>query len=37
VVEQAAKMANAPIRVENFTRFALGEGIERQRTDSAQN
>ena len=37
VVEQAAKMANAPIRVENFARFALGEGIERQRTDSAQN
>jgi elongation factor Ts len=37
VVEQAGKVANAPIRVESFARFALGEGIERQRPDSAEN
>ena len=35
VVEQAAKEAGAPIRVAGFVRFALGEGIERQRTDFA--
>ena len=35
VVEQASKRAGAPIRVASFTRFALGEGIERQRADFA--
>jgi elongation factor Ts len=35
VVEQASKVAGAPIRVTSFARFALGEGIERQRTDFA--
>jgi elongation factor Ts len=35
VVEQAAKLAGAPIRVMSFARFALGEGIERERTDFA--
>jgi len=35
VVEEAAKAAGAPIRVTGFARFALGEGIERQRTDFA--
>jgi elongation factor Ts len=35
VVEQAAKSAGAPIRVTSFARFALGEGIERERTDFA--
>jgi elongation factor Ts len=35
VVEAAAAAAEAPIRVTGFARFALGEGIERQRTDFA--
>jgi elongation factor Ts len=35
VVEAAAAAAGAPIRVTGFARFALGEGIERQRTDFA--
>lgn len=35
VVEQASKTVGAPIRVESFARFALGEGIERQPTDFA--
>jgi elongation factor Ts len=35
VVDDAAKEAGAPIRVTGFARFALGEGIERQRTDFA--
>jgi elongation factor Ts len=35
VVEQASKTVGAPITVESFARFALGEGIERQRTDFA--
>ncbi|MGH7115991.1 MAG: translation elongation factor Ts [Stellaceae bacterium] len=35
VVEQAAKAVGAPIRVTGFARFALGDGIERQRTDFA--
>jgi elongation factor Ts len=35
VVEQASKTAGAAIRVASFARFALGEGIERQRTDFA--
>ena len=35
VVEQASKAAEVPIRVASFARFALGEGIERQRTDFA--
>ncbi len=30
-----ARMPGAPIRVASFARFALGEGIERQRTDFA--
>jgi elongation factor Ts len=35
LVEQAAKTIGSPISVEGFARFALGEGIERQRTDFA--
>ena len=35
VLEQAGKEVGAQIRVEGFARFALGEGIERQRTDFA--
>jgi len=35
VIEQASKTAGTPIRVASFSRFALGEGIERQRTDFA--
>jgi elongation factor Ts len=35
VVEQASKAVGAPIRVDSFARFALGEGIERQSTDFA--
>ncbi|HEY1299113.1 MAG TPA: translation elongation factor Ts, partial [Stellaceae bacterium] len=35
VVENAAREAGSPIRVTGFARFALGEGIDRQRTDFA--
>jgi elongation factor Ts len=35
VVEQAGKVAGAPIRVTGFARFALGEGIDRHRPDFA--
>jgi elongation factor Ts len=35
VVENAAKAAGAPIAVTGFARFALGEGIERNRADFA--
>jgi len=35
VIETAAKAAGAPIRLSAFERFALGEGIERPRTDFA--
>jgi elongation factor Ts len=35
VVEQASKTAGVSISVTSFARFALGEGIERQRTDFA--
>jgi elongation factor Ts len=35
VVEAAAKEAGSPIRLAAFARFALGEGIERPRTDFA--
>jgi elongation factor Ts len=35
VVDQAAKAAGVPIRIESFARFALGEGIERAPTDFA--
>jgi elongation factor Ts len=35
VVEAAATAADAPIRVAGFVRFALGEGIDRPRTDFA--
>jgi elongation factor Ts len=35
VVDEAARAAGAPIRVTGFARFALGEGIDRQRTDFA--
>jgi elongation factor Ts len=35
VVEQAGRDAGAPIRIENFARFALGEGVERPPTDFA--
>lgn len=35
IVEQASEAASAPIGIVSFARFALGEGIERQRTDFA--
>ena len=35
VIEQAGRDAGAPIRVESFVRFALGEGVERQPIDFA--
>jgi elongation factor Ts len=35
VVEQAGKAAGTPIRIASFVRFALGEGIDRPRTDFA--
>jgi elongation factor Ts len=35
VVEAAAKEAGAPIAVTGFARYALGEGIERERADFA--
>jgi elongation factor Ts len=35
VVDQAGKAAGAPIRVESFARFVLGEGIERPPADFA--
>ncbi len=35
VVENAAKAAGAPVSISGFARFALGEGIERPRTDFA--
>ena len=35
VVENAAKSAGAPIAITGFVRFALGEGIERNRSDFA--
>ena len=35
VVENAAKAAGAPIKITGYARFALGEGIERARTDFA--
>jgi len=35
VVENAAGAAGAPIRIAGFARFALGEGVERPRTDFA--
>jgi elongation factor Ts len=35
VVENAAKAAGAPIAVTGFARYALGEGIERNRADFA--
>ena len=35
VVEDAAKEVGAPIAVTGFVRFALGEGIERNRADFA--
>ena len=35
VIEQAGRTVGAPIRVESFVRFALGEGVERQPTDFA--
>jgi elongation factor Ts len=35
VVENAAKAAGAPITITGFARFALGEGIERNRGDFA--
>jgi elongation factor Ts len=35
VVEQAARAAGAPIRIAGFVRFALGEGIDRNRPDFA--
>ena len=35
VVENAARAAGAPIAVTGFARYALGEGIEKNRTDFA--
>ena len=35
VVEQAAEAAGAPIRVAGYVRYALGEGIDRNRPDFA--
>jgi elongation factor Ts len=35
VVEDAAKTAGAPIRIAQFARFSLGEGIERPPSDFA--
>jgi elongation factor Ts len=35
VVEQAGKTVGTPIRVSGFARFALGEGIDRNRPDFA--
>lgn len=35
VIENAAKAAGAPIAVTGFARYALGEGIERNRADFA--
>jgi elongation factor Ts len=35
VVENAAKAAGAPIELVGFARFALGEGIDRPRSDFA--
>jgi elongation factor Ts len=35
VVEQVSKTIGKPIRIASFVRFALGEGIERPRTDFA--
>jgi elongation factor Ts len=35
VVERAGKAAGTPIRIASFVRFALGEGIDRPRTDFA--
>ena len=35
VVDQAAKAAGAPIRVAGYVRYALGEGIDRNRPDFA--
>jgi elongation factor Ts len=33
VVEEASKAAGGPIRIASFARFALGEGIDRPRSD----
>jgi elongation factor Ts len=35
VVEQAAKDAGAPVTLKGFTKFVLGEGIEKEETDFA--
>lgn len=35
IVEAAAKEAGAPIRIAGFTRFALGEGVEKPPSDFA--
>jgi elongation factor Ts len=35
VVDDAARAAGAPIRIAGFTRFALGDGIDRRPTDFA--
>lgn len=34
LVEQASKTVGAPIRIESFVRFALGEGVERPPSNS---
>jgi elongation factor Ts len=35
VVENASKQAGAPIKLTGFVRFALGEGIEKDKGDFA--
>jgi elongation factor Ts len=35
VIEKAAKEAGAPIKLAGFTRFALGEGIQKEQSDFA--
>ena len=35
LVKELREKTGAPIRLESFARFALGEGIERQPTDFA--
>ncbi len=35
IVEKAAKEAGSPIKITQFVRYALGEGIEKQENDFA--
>lgn len=36
IIEQAGKDVGAPVKLAGFARFALGEGIEQEKTDFAQ-